>query len=132
MAKWAHADVLDNGLAYLKANTNKLALISDYAAGDSYATVTAKILAEVTTSSANFTLGNGASNSRTLVNDAGLTDGAANAGNTAGTGNLNHFVFLDTTGSKVLAATDESSNQDIYSGNPIEFPVLTFTAPQPV
>ena len=48
MAKWANADVLDNGPNYIKTNCNKLALISSYTAGASYATVNAAILAEVT------------------------------------------------------------------------------------
>lgn len=46
MAKWAHSDVLDNGLNFIKTNCNKIALISSYAAGDSYATVNDRILAE--------------------------------------------------------------------------------------
>ena len=46
MAKWVHADVLDNGIAYIKANCNKMALVSSYSAGDSYATVNAAIVAE--------------------------------------------------------------------------------------
>ena len=36
MAKWVHADALDNGIAYIKANCNKMALVSAYSAGDSY------------------------------------------------------------------------------------------------
>lgn len=48
MAKWAHADVLDNGINYIKTNCNKVAVISAYTAGDSYATVNAAILAEAT------------------------------------------------------------------------------------
>lgn len=35
MAKWVHADVLDNGIAYIKANCNKMALVSSYTLGDS-------------------------------------------------------------------------------------------------
>ena len=27
MAKWAHADVLDNGINYIKTNCNKIAVI---------------------------------------------------------------------------------------------------------
>ena len=41
MAKFAHANVLDNGLNYIKDNCTKVALISSYSVGESYATVAA-------------------------------------------------------------------------------------------
>ena len=51
MAKYAHPDVLDNGPTYIKTNCNKIAVISAYTSGDSYATVNGKILAEATMAS---------------------------------------------------------------------------------
>lgn len=67
MAKWVHADVLDNGLQYIKTNANRLWLLKAYAAGDSYATATGNMIAEATMASGDYTLGNGASSSRTLT-----------------------------------------------------------------
>ena len=57
MAKYAHPDVLDNGPNYIKSNCNKMALISSYAFGDSYATVNGRILAEVAMTSGDFASG---------------------------------------------------------------------------
>ncbi len=92
MAKWVHSDVLDNGIAAIKANCNKMALLSAYTAGDSYATVNAAILADVAMTSTDFTLAS-AGNNRTLTTAAGKSDSAANA---SGGGASNHIAFLDT------------------------------------
>lgn len=128
MTLWVHADVLDNGLNHIKNNCNKLALISAYIAGDSYATVTAAILAEVTMASGDFTLGNGASSSRTLTSASGKQDSAANA---SGGGASMHFAFLDTVNSKVLWVTEETSDQTITVNNPVSFPSLVYISRQP-
>ena len=42
-----------------------------------------------------------------------------------------HFCFVDTTNSKVLWVTDETTDQTITSGNPVTFPSLVYTANQP-
>ena len=126
MAQWAHADVLDNGPAYIKTNCNKMALVSAYTNGDSYATVNGNILAEVTMTSADFTLGTSGSD-RTLTVASGKQDSAANA-----SGNAADIVFLDTANSKVLWVTEETSGQTITASNPVTFPSLVYTAKQPV
>ena len=126
MAKWAHADVLDNGLNYIKTNCNKVAVISAYSAGDSYATVNGKILAEATMASGDFALGT-SGNDRTLTTAAGKQDASANAGGAA-----SHIAFVDTVNSKVLWVTEETSGQTIVLGNPVTFPSLVYTAKQPV
>jgi hypothetical protein len=66
MTKQVHADVLDGSLNAIKTVATKMMLISGYSAGDSYATVTAAKLAEVTVASADFTLASAGSN-RTLT-----------------------------------------------------------------
>lgn len=126
MAKWAHADVLDNGINYIKTNCNKVAVISAYTAGDSYTTVSGNILAEATMASGDFTLGTSGSN-RTLTTASGKQDTSANASGTA-----SHFAFVDTANSKVLWVTEETSGQTIVLGNPVTFPSLVYTAKQPV
>ena len=128
MAKWANADVLDNGLNYIKTNCNKLALISSYTAGASYATVNAAILAEVTMATGDFTLATSGSD-RTLTTAAGKQDASANA---SGGSASNHIAFVDTVNSKVLWVTEETSGQTIVLGNPVTFPSLVYTAKQPV
>ena len=126
MAKWAHADVLDNGPAYIKTNCDKVCVVSAYTAGDSYATVTAAILAEAALTSTDFTLASSGSD-RTLTTAAGKQDTSANASGTA-----SHFAFVDTANSKVLWVTEETSGQTIVLGNPVAFPSLVYTAKQPV
>ena len=128
MAKWANADVLDNGPNYIKTNCNKLALISSYTAGASYATVNAAILAEVTMATGDFTLGTSGSD-RTLTTAAGKQDASANA---SGGSASNHLAFVDTINSKVLWVTEETSGQAVTAGNPVTFPSLVYTSKQPV
>lgn len=128
MAKWANADVLDNGPNYIKTNCNKLALISSYTAGASYATVNAAILAEVTMATGDFTLATSGSD-RTLTTAAGKQDASANA---SGGSASNHLAFVDTINSKVLWVTEETSGQAVTAGNPVTFPSLVYTAKQPV
>ena len=132
MAIWVHSDVQDNGLNEIKNNCNKLALISGYTANDSYATVNAAILAEATMASTDFTLSGAAGATRTLTTASGKQDSSANASNTTGQGGNNHFAFLNTAASKVLWITEETSNQDIFSGNQVNFPSLSLNSPQPI
>lgn len=126
MAKFAHADVLDGGLNAIKNVATKMILVSAYAAGDSYATVQANKLAEVTMASADFTLSSSGSN-RVLTTAAGKS-ATATAG-AAGTPNL-HIAFTDGS-AKVLWVTDETTDQAIVLGNPVNFPVLSYNSNQP-
>ena len=127
MAKFAHQQVLDNGLNYIKNNCNKIALISSYSVGESYATVNGKILAEATMTSTDFTLAS-SGNNRTLTSAAGKQDTSANA---TGGSATNHIAFLNTTGSEVLWVTEETSGQVVTAGNPVNFPSLVYTSNQP-
>lgn len=127
MPKWVHADVLDNGPAYIKTNCNKVAAIISYTAGDSYATVmtAGNIVAEADMTNGDFTLGSSGSN-RTLTTASGKSDSAAN-----NNGDPTHFAYVDTVNSKVLWVTTESSAQTITAGNPVTFPSLVYTTNQP-
>ena len=127
MAKYAHQQVLDNGLNYIKTNCNKVALISSYTVGASYATVNAAILAEAAMTSTDFTLGS-SGNNRTLTSAAGKSDASANA---TGGSATNHIAFLNTTGSEVLWVTEETTGQVVTVGNPVNFPSLVYTSQQP-
>lgn len=128
MTKWVNSKVQDDGLNYIKNNCNKIALISTYAANDSYATVTSNLLAEATMTSSDFTLAGAAGAARTCTTAAGKQDSAANAG---GGGANMHIAFLNTNGSEVLWVTDETSDQTITINNPITFPSLVYTSNQP-
>lgn len=125
MAKYAHPDVLDQGINYIKTNCNKIAVVSAYTFGDSYATVNGNILAEASMISTDFTLAT-SGNDRTLTSAAGKSDASANA-----TGTASHIAFVDTSNSKVLWVTEETSGQSITSGNAVNFPSLVYTSKQP-
>lgn len=126
MAKWAHSDVLDNGINAIKTGALRMILVSTYAAGDSYATIQANKLAEATVANADFALGSSGSN-RTLTIAAGKS--ATASATAAGTPDL-HIAFTNNV-DKVLWVTDETSNQPITSGNTVNFPQLVYTANQP-
>lgn len=126
MAFYAHPDVLDNGPAYITANCDKMALLSAYTTSDTYATADGNILADVAMVSGDFTAGSSGAD-RTLTSASGKSDSAANA-----TGNASHIAFLDTSTSKILWVTEETTGQSVTAGNPINFPQLTYTAKQPV
>lgn len=135
MAKWVNSSVLDNGPNSIKTQATtlvKMLLLSAYTAGDSYATVVANQLnAGVTMANADFAMSTGAAGSRVLtITTNGKTDTAT--ASTTGTPDL-HIAFTDGS-ANVLYVTDETSNQAITSGNPINFPIsnLTYTSGQPV
>jgi hypothetical protein len=125
MAKWVHSDVLDGGLNAIKTGATKMLLISAYSAGDSYATVIANKLAEVTMASGDYTLSSSGSNRV-------CTSAAKSANATVGAlaGSDLHIAFTDG-GSKVLRVTDETTDQAIVIGNPVDFPALVYTSNQP-
>lgn len=128
MPKWVAPAVLDDGLNSIKANATQMRLLSAYAAGDSYATVNANTLATVAMTSADYSLGNGASSSRTLTVASGKT--ATASASASGTPDL-HIAFVNSAGSTVYWVTDETSNQPITSGNPVAFPAPVYTSNQP-
>lgn len=127
MAKWVHADVLDDGLNAIKTVATKMYLIKAYAAADAYATVVGNALnAGVTMATGDYTLASSGSNRLITV----ATKSAAATANSGATPDL-HIAFTDGA-SKVLWVTDETSDQVVTSGNTITFPVgLTYTSHQP-
>jgi hypothetical protein len=126
MAKYAHPDVLDQGPNFIKVNCNSLAVVSAYTFGDSYATVSAAILATVAMVTGDFVLST-AVNDRILTTAAGKSDPSAAAGGTS-----SHLAFLDTVNSKVLWVTEETSVQTIAIANVVNFPSLVYTTKQPI
>lgn len=126
MAKFVHSDVLDGGLNAIKNGATKMILISAYAANDSYATVQANKLAEVTMAAGDFTISS-SGNNRQLAVAAGKSATATAA--SSGTPDL-HIAFTDGS-AKVLWVTDETTNQTFASGVTVNFPAPTYTSNQP-
>lgn len=127
MPYFAHADVLENGPAYVKANATKIMLVSTYAFGDSFATVVANKISEAAVTSANWTW-SASGNDRVLTSTDNLTGSVAAA---SAAGPSNHYAVVDATNSKVLYVTEEGSDQPITSGNPITLKSVVIKATQP-
>lgn len=129
MAIYMHPDMLDGTLTALKNNATKLALVKTFTINDSFATVMANRIAEVTMASSDYQITDGANtNSRKIVSAA--KSAPANLGSqTAGAGNL-HFVFHDGV-SRILRVVDESTESAIAANQTVNFPTLTLTRNQP-
>lgn len=130
MTKYAHPDVLDNGPAYIKANCNKVILITAYSTV--YATVNgANKIAEAALVTGDFAIAGADGAARVLTATlTGKSMGNALQGLADGTGM--HLAFVDTANSKVLYVTDESSDQPITNGNPVQLNSNpTYTSSQP-
>lgn len=131
MAKWVNTAVLDNGLLHIQGNATKMLLLNNYTAGDSYATVVAgaNVIAEanMTASAVDYPITGAANGPRTLTTAAGKS---ATAGNNTSTPDL-HIAFTNGTDT-VYWVTDETTNQQVLSGNTVNFPQLTYVSAQPV
>lgn len=118
MSRYAHPDVLDNGPAYIKANCNKVILLTAYTSAFATANGANKI-AEAALVTGDFALSGADGAARTLT--ATLTGkSAGNALQALADGTGMHLAFVDTVTSKVLLVTEESSDQPITSGNPVQ------------
>lgn len=128
---WLHADVLDNGLAYIKNNCDFILLIDAYSADDSYATVFSNAVCAVAVDASDFTISDNGSFAGSRKIAVGAQSGTASDDSIA-TPDL-YFAYVDSTSTKVLAISDETSDQVITSGNPVSFPALDplFTFKQP-
>lgn len=130
MTKYAHPDVLDNGPGYIKTNCNKVILITAYSSV--YATVNgANKIAEAALVTGDFALSGADGAARVLTATlTGKSGGNALQGLADGT--PMHIAFVDTVASKVLYVVEESSDQPITNGNPIQFNSNpTYTSNQP-
>lgn len=130
MSRYSHADVLDNGPQYIKDHCDKVILITAYSTA--YATVNgANKIAEATLVTGDFAMSGADGAARVLTATlTGKSGGNAQQGLADGTGM--HIAFVDTTNSKVLYVTEESSDQAIVNGNPVQFNSNpTYTANQP-
>jgi len=132
MAKWAHANVLDQGPQYLitlagTPSRVKQHLVKAYAAGDSYATVVANSVANADMEAANLVLSSVGSNRKlTVAAKNSLTATAASGANP----DL-HQVLVDSTGSVVLLATDETANEAVALAETVNLPSWSYTVSQP-
>ena len=133
MAKWASATVLDGGTDYIRtlagtAARVKLHVIKAYTAGDAYATVvTTNSCGSVDLVAADAVQSGAAGATRTTTFGAKTITLAANSG----VGPNNHIAVVDSVGSAVLLVTDETNDQQLYSGNTFNAPAWTYAVGQP-
>lgn len=132
MAKWANAVLLDGGSDVLRARAAtvgriKQHVIKTYAAGDSYATVTGNSCGSVNMADTEFVQSTGGSSSRVTTVAAKTISLTANSGVAPN----NHIALVDSTTSEVLLVTDETNDQQLFSGNSFNAPAWTYTVGQP-
>lgn len=127
MSKYAHSDVLDGGPKVIKDNAIRMVLLKAYTPGDDFAAVASNAISSVVMASADFVL-SGADMADRLLTTAPKS-GTASAGSGA-TPDL-HVAFTDNV-SRVLWVTDETTDQVVTSGNPVNFPAAVYTSKQPI
>lgn len=116
---------LDSMLNVVKNGASNILLVTSYSQGEDYATVTGRSVADASISSGNFTGPAASGNNRILT----FTGASATATGNASTPDL-HMVI--TNGSDtILAVSDESTDQDIVSGNTVNFGSFEIRALQP-
>lgn len=130
MSRYASANMLDQGPKYLKDNCDKVILLSAYSTA--YATVNgANKVGEAALVTGDFAIAGADGAARTLT--ATLTGkSAGNALLTVADGTPMHVAFVKTSTSEVIYVTEESSDQVITLGNPVQFNSNpTYTSGQP-
>jgi len=133
MAKFMNTDLMDFGLDRIRAkraagNTITLRLITAYTQGDAYATVDGNSILSIPLEVGDLALGNQGTLGRQvqIAAKSGTASGSSQAADDL------HFAVLDDTESKVLAATDETTDQVITAGNQVHVPAHAYKYSQPV
>lgn len=130
MSKYAHVNLLDQGPKYLKDNCDKVILIDAYSSV--YATVNgANKVAECALVTGDFAIAGADGAARVLTASlSGKSMGNAVKGVADGTGM--HLAFVKTGTSEVIYVVEESSDQAITNGNPVQLNSNpTYTSAQP-
>ena len=126
MANLLNTIVYDKGLEHFKNNCDKIMLLNGAGDINNYATTVALGCADVTVTASHFTL---AANGTARKLTRPLIEGTATA--TVDASADKKVAYLDTANSVVLSIADETTDQAITSGNPIDFSAgeIGFTAP---
>lgn len=116
---------LDAMLEVVRTGATNILLVTSYAQGENYATVVGRSVADATINTGNFTGPASSGNNRILT----FTGASATASGNASTPDL-HMVITNGTDT-LLAVSDESTDQDIVSGNTVNFGSFEIRALQP-
>ena len=134
MKLW-HNDIFDNGFNAAKINANKMVLCKAAPASyndannlDTDVPAGSKV-AEVVMASGDYTIQDRVGGGREMV--VALKNSVTALDNSLVTDDL-HVALLDTVNLKLMVLTDETSDQTITTGNPVNFPSWTTGNPDPV
>ncbi len=127
MAKWIHTDVQDFGMAEIK-EANRWHVIKAYTEGDDYTTVVGNSVGYATMAPSDYVI-TGAANAARVMTFASGKSFTASPG--SGVSPNLHFAFVDSTTSRVLYVTDETTDVVIGNGAAVSLPSgLTYTTPR--
>lgn len=121
----AVSGALDAMLEVVRTNSTQIDLVTSYAQGEDYATVIGRSVASATINTGNFSGPADSGFNRILT----FTGASATADGNASTPDL-HMV-LSNGSSTIYAVSDESTDQDIVSGNTVNFGSFEIRALQP-
>ena len=113
--------VYAKGLEHVKNNCDKMIITHGAANINDYAATVALKCAEASTTPAHFSI---VANGSALKINRPLIQGMATATKDASADK--QLAFLDTVNSKVLVIEDETSDQAITAGNPVDFNANSF------
>lgn len=134
MAKWANALLLDGGSDLLRTRAAlatgrvKQHVIKAYTSGDSYATVAGNSCGAVDIAAGDLVQSGAAGATRTTT--VAAKSGVSLTANSGAAPN-NHIALVDSVSSDVLLVTDETNDQQLFSGNLFNFPSWTYNVGQP-
>lgn len=128
MAKYVHPDIFDKGLEEVVNNCDAMMLIDSYTPGDSYAIIESRSVCDVIMAGGDFTL-------QTFGTDEREIEVAAKSGTAKADSPLTpdlHVALMDGVNSRVLVVANETSDQPVSIGNPVDFPAWIVRGKQPV
>lgn len=124
-------ELLDNGLSYGETNADEIWLVKNPVANDAinnaFAALDAKRVASATIGAPDKSISAYASGRQ--LTTAAKTDAAADASSVGG--DDLHFVLANRAGSKIIAITDETTDQVITVNNQVNLPAINWKIAQP-
>jgi hypothetical protein len=128
MPKFVSQNAMIAELAYIRDTADNMHVITAYTQGDTYATVVANSVCTIAVTATDLP-----------VSVFGTLDEQITVASKTGTASASspptpdlHLAIVDSVGAEVLAVGDETTDQDIVSGNPITTPIWYIRTTQPV
>lgn len=129
MPMFVDESVLDNGLAHLQSNVDKVKLIKNFALGDTKTTIDGNVIRETDIAPGDMAITT--FNTRDRKWNVNGKSGIVGAGTSEDTDDL-HIAYYSTALSKYLYITDEITDQAIAANNPVDIPAGEYQSLQPV